>query len=185
MTEEDAHDLMCEHLKATFRGNRGKHELPHVTFVGATYRAARPAMCWDLVGKTFAAKVPLDDARTMTVYDAKGNVLVVLHARPPYASTAHTLDERRRAVHWRNRGLFQVDEDGDAMGAYHRYVRQLAGHVQWATDQFVKGRAGNAAEHDFAQQHTRRSSPAPAPDTFSGLAPLGGHVGLITPEKNR
>jgi hypothetical protein len=176
LTANDAADLVVEHLFVTIRGNKKTNDLPHANFLDGVYRSPKLDQRWSLVGSRFRASVPFNDASKMTLYDSHGNVFVVLRARSPW-SRSHSLEERRRARQWLKRGVFRVDEEGDAVGAYHRCVRDLASKVQWAADLFVKGHGGSAAEH-VTERPTKRSSALP-PDTMQGMAPRGGHVGLI------
>ena len=180
LTASDAADLVAEQIFVTIRGNRKSNDLPHANFLDGTYRNQKLDQTWSLVGSKFRATVPFNDASKMILFDTEGSVFVVLRSRSPWARP-HSLEERRRARQWMKRGIFKVDEEGDAIGAYHRCVRDLASKLQWAADLFVKGHGGGASEH--AKQLPSPTHPPLPADTMKGIAPRGGHAGFIKRER--
>ena len=181
LTENDAANLVAEHMTVKICGSERTQEQPHANFLDGIYRHDRLNKRWNLIGTKYKASVPFSDASKMTLYDDKGEVFAVLRARPPW-SRPHTLEERRRAMQWRKRGIFKVDEDGDAVAAYHRRVRELASKLQWAADLFVKGQGGSAAD---AAGTSLPQKPVLPPDTMKGITPRGGHVGLMSRGKTK
>jgi hypothetical protein len=180
LTASDAIDLLTIRVDVTVRGSKGDKVLPHVNYEGARYRSPKLNARWDLIGTTFKASLPFGDIRAMSLFDDKGDLFVVLRSLPPWAAP-HTLEQRRKAIHWRNRGLFEIPESGDALAAYHTCVRANAGKLQWAADLFVKENLGGAA-NSLPEPRSRPSTFQPV-DTLAGLAPRGGYVGLTTRRK--
>ena len=175
LTETDAADLVAEHFIARVCGNPSTNDLPHVNYLDGTYRDTKLDKRTNLIGEKYRASVSFSDASKMTLYDENGNVFVILQARPPW-SRPHTLEQRRRARQWLKRGIFRVDEDGDAIAAYHRCVKDRASKLTWAADLFLKEQGGRTTQPTSQSQPSKSTLP---PDTMKGITPRGGHIGLL------
>lgn len=181
LTSGDAVDLITIRVEVTIRGSKKEGVLPVVNYEGARYRAVKMNTRWDLIGNTFKATLPFNDIRTMSLWDENGDLFVVLQALPPYSGTAHSLDQRKKSIHWRNRGLYEIPVGGDAIIAYLACVRDKASQLQWATDEFVRI---NAADPNAFATPRPHASTYQVTDTLAGLAPRGGHVGLTSRRKS-
>jgi len=169
-TAQDVLEFGRTRMRVTIRGGGADNELPHVNHVYATYRSDKLSTRTDLIGTSFNAYVE-QDGRFMTLLDDKGLPYLQLKALPPYANTAHTLEERRRAFRWRLGRGKRWEGVHDLIADYHAEVRDAAKHLKWAADDVASGRVPSAATKP--DEPLRMAAP-----NLEGVAPLGGPVSL-------
>jgi putative transposase len=133
LSASDAAELTVMRLPVRIKGDRRKHRQPYVRYLYARYRAFGLRDRWDLVGKTFQARLSTDDMRYITLFDERGEVFVRLTALPPWSRTRHDYDLRRLIHRWSERGLFTIAGVDDAIEAYRLYVRTHAHEVPAAS----------------------------------------------------
>lgn len=167
-TAEDVRDLGRFRIRVTIRGGNG--ELPHVNYGYGTYRSEKLNTRPDLIGKTFNGYIA-EDARFLQLLDAKGQPYLELKTLPPYALTAHSLDERRRAHRWRMSRGQRWNGIADLIDAFHAEVRDSARHLRWAADDVASGRVPKP-------KIPPDPTPSGAARTLEGFAPRGGAVSL-------
>ncbi|WP_313213460.1 hypothetical protein [Stenotrophomonas acidaminiphila] len=164
-TEEHARRLTVQRMWVTIRGSKASGVPPTVYRDYARYRSPQLTGQWGLIGKSFAATYEdPDDVRQMTLWDAKGQRLLTLHAMAPYCQAPHTLATRIRAAAWNRSSMAQKDEEAmiqDNILAYHAGVRREAERMQpWATGLLQSGDVPMAMR--------------PAPQPRDATAPLAG-----------
>lgn len=182
LTASDREDLLTIRITPTLRASKADGGLPVVNWANARYRSSKLRKRGDLIGKRFKATVNADDIRTMSLWDEDGNRLVILRALPPYASSPHTLEMRRRIERGKSSGLYQIPAGADAIAIYNKFVREKAADLQWATDEFVRQGMLDKPGPDGAALGYGRAIKAP-PNTFSGFKPLNGGVTLTSPKQ--
>jgi putative transposase len=178
-TAEDVRQLRTLRKKVWIRGSRKDGVLPHVNWEHGIYRSARLKGRWDLIGKTYWARVLSTDLREMGLYDEEtGELVVVLRALPPWHRSPHDLYMRRRAKSWRDRGLIKYEMSDDAIEAYHAYVHAHAWRDPLAAE-------GLARQHGLTvATATRTSAPGPVGNALAGLVPRTGPVTFLRPRRS-
>jgi hypothetical protein len=112
------------------------------------------------------------------VLNERGVPFMRLEILPPYARTAHTLEQRVRAHRFKRANPGIWDGMGDHIEALHRDVRLQARHLKWAADEIA---SGNTPAPKPAAESGVTPSPSGTPyaaQTLTGLAPRGGPVRL-------
>ncbi len=183
-TEKDKADLLTIHLKPTLRASSSDGGLPVVNWANGRYRSTKLRDQDGLIGKRFSATVAADDIRNMSLWDANGNLLVILRVQPPYAASAHTLETRRRVERGKAKGLYTIPAGSDAIAIYNTFVRSKAAELQSATDEFVRLGMLDTPRNPKSV-HAGNRAVRPTKDTFSGLVPLAGSVTLTSPKPNK
>jgi len=177
-TAEDARSMRIVRHSFTIRGSRDNGKLPHVNIKHGTYRSDELNTRWDLIGVRFNGLMADDDARYLDVLNENGVPFMRLETLPPYAGTAHTLEQRVRAHKFKRANPGMWDGMLDHIDALHRDIRRQAGHMKWAADEVASGNTP-PPKTPTSSGSTSSSSGAPfAAQTLTGLAPRGGPVRL-------
>src|SRR5699024_7098202 len=120
-----------------------------------------------------------DDARYLDVLNDAGIPFVTLEVLPPYARTAHTIAERKRAEQWKRANPGCWEGMDDHIEAYHADVRRVARSLKWAADEVASGNVPHPKAGPAGTQAPRTSTAASyAAQTLTGLKPRGGPVRL-------
>ncbi|WP_228076517.1 hypothetical protein [Novilysobacter ciconiae] len=178
-TTEDVRNMRRTRHVFTIRGNKGKSVLPHVNLELGKYRSDELNVRWDLVGTKFYGTMRDDDARYLDVLNDAGIPFVTLEVLPPYARTAHTIAERKRAEQWKRANPGCWEGMDDHIEAYHADVRRVARSLKWAADEVASGNVPHPKAGPAGTQAPRTSTAASyAAQTLTGLKPRGGPVRL-------
>jgi hypothetical protein len=138
LSEQDAAELTFVRFPVRIKGDRKKGRQPYVRYLYARYRAFGLRDRYDLVGKSFQARVSFEDMRQITLMDDNNEVYVRLTALPPWSRSRHDYDLRRLIHRWSERGLFTIAGVDDAVEAYRLFVRTHAHALPAAVDQFAR-----------------------------------------------
>jgi len=143
-TADDVEKLTEIRTNVTIRGYRSDGKPPEVRWKGARYRSPLLLKRWDLVGKTYPAKIRFDDARKMRLLNPKtGELFVTLEALPPWHATPHTLEVRERAmIYLKNAGSLN-EELIDAVEAYHEHTRLRVVDHKLSANHYVQAGVGS------------------------------------------
>ncbi|MEN1925102.1 hypothetical protein [Luteimonas qiangzhengi] len=171
-TADDARDMRRVRVQVTIRGSAANGVLPHVNYCYGTYRSEKLNPRTDLIGRKFDGFIEDDDARFLTLLDDRGLPYVTLTALHPYASTPHTLVERKRAEKLRKSSPSRWEGIDDMIDAYHADVRDCARRLKWAANEVA------SAKQPRKSDELPSSTSSGAARTLTGLAPRGGPVRL-------
>jgi len=177
-TAEDARSMRIVRHSFTIRGSKENGKLPHVNIKHGTYRSDELNTRWDLIGVKFNGLMADNDARYLDLLNERGVPFMRLEILPPYARTAHTLEQRVSAHKFKRANPGIWDGMDDHIEALHRDVRRHARHLKWAADEVASGNTP-APKPAAASGGTPSPSGTPyAAQTLTGLAPRGGPVRL-------
>lgn len=152
--EMDAQKLLTLRIHPTVRGSKtAGGKLPYIEWNGAVYRSPVLDSARGKVGQRQVADVYLGDVRRMVLLSPDGTVWSKLLAMAPWNQTPHTLDERKKVIGARNRGLIRIAGVEDALAAYHDYVHRQA----------LVGRESIEPYAQSAISHGRSKGPAVTP----------------------
>lgn len=178
-TPEDVRALRTLRKKVCIRGSQKDRVLPHVHWENAIYRSPRLKGRWDLIGKSYMARLLSTDLREMALYDLDtGELVVVLRALSPWHRSPHDIYVRRRAKAWRDRGLLKYENADDAVEAYHAYVRDHAWRNPGAAEGLARPRPS------MPESSNKPATLPTAGNPLAGLVPRTGPVSFVRPKRN-
>lgn len=125
-------------VPVTVRGNQKTGEVPHVNYAYVKYRHHSLDYAWELVGKTFLAKIYRHDLRSLFLYRSATQPFGRLRAMPPWRETIHDETTRKLIFQWCKQGQLKINGAECAIDAYVTQLRSLAGTSQLAVDQLAR-----------------------------------------------
>lgn len=177
-TAEDVQSMRRTRHTFTIRGNKERNVLPHVNLENGKYRSNELNMRWDLIRTKFNGIMRDDDARYLDVLNDRGVPFMTLEVLPPYARTAHTIEQRKRAEQWKRAHPGCWEGMDDHLEAYHADVRRAASKLRWAADELASGNVSQSSPTSPSQPAPTASSSPYVAQTLNGLKPRGGPVRL-------
>lgn len=121
-SEQDAKALTMQCRHPRLRGSRKRGKPVHVNLFGVVYRHPSLDKQWDLIGKTYAVLVDLEDLRTVRMVDASLTEIFTLEAASPWNLHAHDLTLRRRILKLSRSGELEIEGAQSAISAYTAYT---------------------------------------------------------------
>jgi hypothetical protein len=177
-TAEDVRSMRLVRKTFTIRGSRDNGKQPHVNLHG-TYRGDELSARWDLIGVKFHGLMADNDARYIDVLNDRGVPFMRLEVLPPYARTAHTLEQRIRARKFERANPHLWDGMDDHIEAFHRDVRRQARQYRWAADEVASGNTPTPKPGAAPASTAPPATGTPyAAQSLTGLPPRGGPVRL-------
>jgi hypothetical protein len=177
-TADDVRSMRRTRHIFTIRGNKDKKVLPHVNLEHGKYRSDELNARWDLLNTKFYGTMRDDDARYLDVLNDRGVPFMTLEVLPPYARTAHTVNERKRAEQWKRAHPGCWEGMDDHIEAYHADVRRAASKLKWAADEVASGNVPPPKQSTTPQPSRTSISTPYVAQTLNGLKPRGGPVRL-------
>jgi len=174
-----ARRLSRERVTVTIVGNRRTKRQPYVRFKYARYRAPSLKGRWDLLGESYNAEYDINDLRYLHLYDANGELFVVLRALRPWASTPHDLD-LRKIVHRCNRqGKFEIRGGADAIASYRDYLRTIFPESRHAATELARFQSAfDSIPPNSVLTPLPESTPTPSGKAERLFVPLSGPISL-------
>lgn len=179
--DDRGNEMSTLSLTVTIRGTRKTKRQPYVRFAHARYRSVALRNRWDLVGKTYAATVNIQDGRFLRLYDEEGELFVALRARRPWGRSPHSLALRRLIHRQSRRGRFEIQGVQDAVLAYLIYLQGRFQSSREAATTAVQYRrefdaaAREAEERKASPSFTWAAPSSQLPDVF---VPITGRVSV-------
>lgn len=120
--EGDAKALttQCRHLRLA--GSHKRKDPVHLNLLGVEYRHPSLDKQWELLGKTYAFLIDLEDLRTVQMVDESFTAICTLQAAPPWNVHAHDLTMRRRILKLSRSGELEIAGAHSAVSAYAAYT---------------------------------------------------------------
>jgi hypothetical protein len=158
LSERHAQQIALLRIRVTIRGSRKESRQPYIEWKGARYRSDALINRFDLVGEQFAATVPYDDLRTLTLYDNKGTVFVRLPALPPWATSKHDVRVREQVIKWDRAKVLSITGVEDAIEAFHNYLRTTAHSSGKSADLYARHQTAIAAPSDSSRKSPHKKA---------------------------
>lgn len=136
--EQRAKELTTICVDVIIKGSKKKNKPVHIQYLQVNYRCDEWVHAWEMVGRSFKARVDLEDLRTILLVDKSSKIVCTMHAAEPWRLCRHDVTTRRRILALCRSGELEIRGATCAITAYAAYTAMAAQNRSAAADQLAR-----------------------------------------------